>query len=155
MKKIMPIITIISILINIGLIYVFVIKGETVTLEDGRSEIVMSVENKEFVMDEMRDFLESVQQINEGLVTNNPKLIIEAGKKSGGSVIAHAPKGLLKTLPSGFKAMGFASHDLFDEFAQTSIEEFNKKETQERLNTLLVNCISCHKAYKIGVSKRE
>jgi len=105
MKKPILIITVLSILLNIGLIYLFILKGDTVISNDNRTEIKMSENNKDFVLAEMRDFLESVQKINEGILTNNPKLIIEAGQKSGGSVIAHAPKGLLKSLPGGFKAI--------------------------------------------------
>lgn len=151
MKKPIVIITVLSILLNIGMVYLFIIKGETVKTEDGRTTIKMSPNNKDFVMEEMRDFLESVQKINEGILTNNPNLVISAGRKSGGTVIDHAPHGLLKSLPLGFKTLGFATHDLFDEFSTVSVENFDKKETQEKLNTLLNNCTSCHKAYKIEV----
>jgi len=153
MKKIIPIIAITSILLNIGFIYLFLIKGETMKSNDHRTAITMSEGNKDFVLAEMRDFLESVQQINEGALENNPAKIIAAAKKSGGSVIEHAPKGLLKTLPSGFKKLGFSTHHLFDKIAKDAAENFDKQKTQTQVNTLLNNCISCHKSFKITAQK--
>ncbi len=154
MKKATPLFLIISILINILLIYVFVIKGDTAQTEnDVRTTILVSQANEDFVLDEMRDFLESIQKINQGILENNASLVIEAGEKSGGSVIAHAPKGLLSALPIGFKQLGFATHDIFDEIAKTANKDFSPKQSQEQLNKLLNNCIACHRSYKLGVNE--
>lgn len=147
MKK--SITTVLSILLNIGLIYFFIFKGQTVKSNDSRVAVTMSADNTDFVLDEMRDFLESIQQINEGILTNDAQKIIDAGKKSGGSVIEHAPKGLIKTLPIGFKKLGFSTHDMFDEIRKSTETNFNIKDTQVQLNKLLNNCIACHKSYKI------
>ena len=155
MKKATLTILIFSILLNIGLIYLFVIKGETTKSNDNRTAVLMSEGNKDFVLEEMRDFLESIQQINEGIQENTPEKIINAGNKSGGSVITHAPKGLLKSLPSGFKALGFSTHDLFDEIAKNAQNNYTPKKTQKQMNTLLNNCVSCHKSYKISLTKKE
>jgi len=149
MKKPITILAVLSIFLNIGLIYFFVFKGNIAKINDSRTELIMSPSNTSFVLDEMRGFLESVQQINEGVLTNNAQLVIDAGKKSGGSVIAHAPKGLIKTLPIGFKKLGFATHDIFDEIRLKAMEDFNPKNTQIQLNKLLNNCTACHKTYKI------
>ena len=149
MKKPITILAVLSILLNLGLIYFFIFKGETVTTTDGRTAIIMTPSNTDFVLNEMRDFLESVQQINEGILTNNAQKVIDAGKKSGGSVIDHAPKGLIKSLPIGFKKMGFATHDIFDEIRESAETDFNPKNTQIQLNKLLNNCTACHKIYKI------
>ncbi|MFC0343059.1 hypothetical protein [Epilithonimonas hispanica] len=76
MKKIIPFFLLLSVFLNVGLIYKFFYAGETVSLaKDGRSEIKMTPENREYVMAEMRGFLESVQKINEGIAKNDPKII--------------------------------------------------------------------------------
>lgn len=149
MKKLVVVIMLVSILLNIGLIYIFVFKGETVKSNDKRVALMMSNDNKDFVLVEMRDFLESVQKINEGILNNDANKVIEAGNKSGGSVIDHAPKDLLKSLPLGFKQLGFSTHDLFDEIAKTAKENFEPIETQKKLNDLLNKCVACHHSYKI------
>lgn len=155
MKKFILIIAIVSLLLNVVLIYLFVIKGNTTTSNDERTAINMSEVNKDFVLAEMREFLKSVQQINEGILENNPEKIIKAGNKSGGSVIEHAPQGLLKTLPISFKSLGFSTHDMFDEIAESAKTNFDKTTAQKQLNLLLYNCVACHQAYKINVIKND
>ena len=151
MKKSYVILLIISIFLNVGLVYIFLFKGETVVTDDHRVELKMSESNRAFVMEEMRDFLESVQMINEGILSQNPEKVIKAGQRSGGSVIGHAPEGLLRSLPIGFKQLGFSTHDIFDEIASSATENFEPKETQKQLNELLNNCVACHQSYKIGL----
>ena len=151
MKNLLKIITISSIILNIVLIYLFVIKGSTFESKDTRTGIKMSESNKEFVLDEMRTFLASIEQINEGLLENNPQTIIDAGLISGGSVIENAPNGLLKTFPIGFKTLGFSTHQLFDDIVSSTKQEFNKTKIQKKMDLLLKNCVSCHKTYKIAI----
>lgn len=149
-KKIISVILLISIALNTGLIYQFFYKGEKVVAEkDGRSEIKMAKENREFVMAEMRGFLESVQKINEGIAKNDPNLIIAVGRQSGTCKVEAVPQGLVKSLPFKFKQMGFNTHELFDVMAKMAKEKYNRQQTQEKLNQLLNNCVACHKTYKI------
>ena len=155
MKHLITIITVVSVLLNIALVYLFVFKGETVASKDNRTELILSEGNYDFVLAEMRVFLESIQQINEGLLTNNPEIIIKAANLSGGSVIAHAPNGMLKSLPIGFKKLGFSTHDNFDQIALIATNNYNRKEIQTQLNSLLNKCITCHRSYKINTPKHQ
>ena len=151
MKKIIIAVAVLSIIVNVGLVYLFVVKGETAKASDGRTAIMMTEGNRDFVLDEMRGFLESVQQINEGLLEGDATKIINAGKKSGGSVIEHAPNGLMKSLPSGFKSLGFATHDMFDKITESAELSYNEKQIQGQLSTMLNTCVACHKSYKISL----
>ena len=102
-NKIIYTILILSVALNIGLIYKFFFQGEKAVLaNDGRTEIKMKKENREFVMTEMRSFLESVQKINEGVAKNDPKIIEKIGQESGSCKIDAVPQGLVKSLPFGF-----------------------------------------------------
>lgn len=152
MKKISPFFLLLSVFLNVGLIYKFFYAGETVSLaKDGRSEIKMTSENREYVMAEMRGFLESVQKINEGIAKNDPTIIEKVGQESGSCKVDGVPKGLIKSLPFGFKEMGFKTHELFDVMAKMAKENYDRQQTQEKLNQLLNNCVACHKTYKISV----
>jgi len=152
MKKIIVLIITLSLLLNIILIYVFIIKGDTFQSKDNRIALSMSESNKEFVLDEMRVFLESIQQINEGLSTHNTEKIIKACQVSGGSVIEHAPKGLLKTFPIEFKTLGFSTHGIFDEIGINAKNGVDTEIIQNQVNLLLNNCVACHKSYKISTA---
>lgn len=154
MKKIILIFLVLSIFLNVGLIYNFFYAGEAVSLaKDGRREIKMASENREYVMAEMRGFLESVQKINEGIAKNDPKIIEKVGQESGSCKVDGVPKGLVKSLPLGFKEMGFETHELFDVMSKMAKENYDRQQTQEKLNQLLNNCVACHKTYKISVEK--
>lgn len=154
MKKITIILLLLSIFLNIGLIYKFFYEGEKVVLaKDGRSEIKMTGENREFVMTEMRGFLESVQKINEGIAKNNPEIITKVGQQSGTCKVDVVPQGLVRSLPYEFKQMGFQTHELFDAISKIAKKNYDRQQTQEKLNQLLNNCVACHKTYKISVEK--
>lgn len=154
MKKITITLLVLSIFLNIGLIYKFFYQGEKVVLaKDGRSEIKMSKENREFVMSEMRGFLESVQKINAGITKNNPEIITKVSQQSGTCKVDAVPQGLVKSLPYEFKQMGFQTHELFDVISKMAKKNYDRQQTQEKLNQLLNNCVACHKTYKISVEK--
>ncbi|MDB4297461.1 hypothetical protein N9901_01770 [Flavobacteriaceae bacterium] len=155
MKKPIWIIAVLSILLNITLVYVFVFKGDVAYVNDNRIELNMSNANRDFVLEEMRSFLESVQQINEGVTYGDASKVIQAGETSGGAVIEQTPKGLIKSLPIGFKQLGFSTHDIFDDISESAKEHFNPKETQQKLNSLLNNCVACHQSYKIVTNSKE
>jgi len=144
---------IILLITNIFTIYLFVFKGAVAKTEDNRTAIKLSAANDAFAKAEMRGFLESVQEIQLGITNNDAQKVINAGKKSGGFVIDHAPQGMMKALPAGFKKLGFETHDFFDEIAKSAETNFDPKTTQEQVNRLLVNCVACHRAYKLQVIK--
>ena len=154
MKETAIILILILLITNIVTLYLFVFKGEVAkTNTDGRVAIQLSETNDAFAKKEMREFLESVQAIQLAIINHDAKQVIAAGKKSGGSVIAHAPKGMMKALPLGFKKIGFAVHAGFDEIAETATTNFDPQTAQKQLNNLLVNCVSCHKSYKLEIVK--
>ncbi len=153
MKRILTLLLLtLSLLANGILVYKFFYQGEKVLIrKDGRSEIKMSAENREFVMSEMRGFLESVQKINDGIAKNDPELIAAVGGQSGTCKVNTVPKGLVRSLPFEFKQMGFETHQLFDEMSQMAREKYDRRQTQMKMNELLNNCVACHKTYKITV----
>ena len=154
MKKIVFIALIISLIGNVFMVYKFLIQGDTYQYEgDKRLSIRMKYDHREFVMSEMRHFVEGVQRINEVILTKNPKLIIEAGIRSGRGVGEHAPKGLIKSVPLAFKKIGMDTHRKFDEIAETAKTNFDPKVTQKQLDGLLRNCIACHSSFRIDADR--
>lgn len=151
MKKIIPFLLIISLVLNVTMAYLFFIKGDTVKGQDGRTAIKISADNKEFVLAEMRGFLESIQQINEGIANNDSQKIINAATKSGAERIGDAPQGLFKSLPLGFKSLGLDTHAKFDALAKAMQKNYNQQEAQKEVSQILSNCTACHRAYKFQV----
>ena len=152
MKKLIPIFLFLSLATNLFLLYFFLVKGETHPLKnDTRTGITTTFADKEFVMTEMRSFLESIKEINEGIASNQPEKIVKAAEKSGGAATEHAPPALLKVLPLSFKKLGFDTHDRFDEIAKLAKENYNREQIQQKMSEVLNNCTSCHSSYKFEV----
>ena len=147
MKKAPVIFAIVFFLSTLFLIYFFIFRGSVVESDDYRVAIELTEPNKEFALNEMRVFLESVQQINEGIINKDSSQIIKAARKSGGEVVEHSPKGMMASLPIGFKKLGFSVHDKFDEMADSIRANNDFSYAQREMNTLLNSCIACHRTY--------
>ena len=127
--------------------------GNTQVIEgDSRISIVVSQPNRDFVMSEMRNFVETLHQINMGIEQNDSSLIVEAARSSGGSVAHHAPAGLIASIPMGFKTIGFDTHAKFDSIANSAEKNFDPKVTQQQVTALLGNCVACHRSYRMDVN---
>ncbi|WP_292009712.1 cytochrome c [Chryseobacterium sp.] len=149
-RKVLIGVLFLSVFFNVILIGKFVFLGTTeAKTPDGRTEIKMTKENREFVMAEMRTFLESIQSINVGLAEKQPSKIFPVSEQSGTCKVDSVPNSLIKTLPFGFKTMGMETHALFDEISKMSRENKDQEEIQKTMNRLLNNCVACHKTYKI------
>ena len=149
MKKLPWILAALFFLSSLFLVYFFLFKGKTVPAEDGRTAILMKPEHRNFALQEMRGFLESVAQIHDGILKEDREQIIHAARSSGGTVVDHAPAGLMARLPMAFKQMGFAVHGLFDEMADSLEAGSSLELTREQLNIQFNNCVACHKTFKI------
>ncbi len=153
MKKLPWILAALFFLTSLFLLYFFLFKGKTVPAEDGRTAILMKAEHRNFVLQEMRGFLESVAQIHNGILKEDREQVISAARSSGGTVVEHAPAGLMARLPMEFKQMGFAVHGLFDAMADSLEAGASTELTRQQLNVQLNHCVACHKVFKIQVEE--
>ena len=120
-KKILFIsLLVISVGVNVVLIRKMFVGNTEVLPNDTRVSIIVSQSNRDFVMHEMRTFVEALQQINVGIAQNDPALIAKVARASGGSVAGHAPAGLLASIPAEFKTIGFDTHGKFDQIAESA-----------------------------------
>jgi len=151
-KKILFIsLLVISIGVNVVLIRKMFVGNTQVIPNDTRVSIIVSQSNKDFVMHEMRTFVEALHQIHVGIEQNDPALIAKVARASGGSVAGHAPAGLLASIPAEFKTIGFDTHGKFDQIAESAEKNFDPKVTRGQVTELLSNCVACHKMYRMDV----
>ena len=94
-------------------------------------------------------FLESVQQINEEILNKDSDQIYNAARKSGGAVVYVTPRGMMASLPIGFKKLGLSARGKFDMIADSIRANNDFDYAQREMNTLLNSCIACHKTYRI------
>ena len=151
-KKILFIsLLVISVGVNVVLIRKMFVGNTQIIPNDTRVSIIVSRSNKDFVMHEMRTFVEALHQIHVGIEQNDTALIAKVARASGGSVAGHAPAGLLASIPAEFKTIGFDTHGKFDQIAESAEKNFDPKVTRGQVTELLSNCVACHKMYRMDV----
>ncbi len=146
-KIYLSIILLLIIIIFIG-IYKFIIQGDTSKGSDGRELIHLSAGEKDFVLTEMRLFLNSVQQITQGMAEGDMALVATQAKISGNAMQREVPTKLAQKLPLQFKKLGFDTHAKFEQLAMDAEDLGDREHTLTQLSVLLQNCTSCHEIYR-------
>jgi len=144
-------ITSVLLVVIIGMGYKFIIQGDVAQLNDNRVAIQLTKSEKDLVLTEMRIFLQSVQQITNGISKDELTLAADSARQSGSSAQIAVPGTLIGKLPIGFKKLGFDTHAKFDELALDAEQLGDSSHTLSQLNTLLENCVSCHATYRFEV----
>jgi hypothetical protein len=125
--------------------------GDTYRDLSTRTPIQMTLEEREFVLAEMRLFLESTQNIVNGIVASNMGLVAKNARKSGRAAQAGMPKSLSGKLPPSFKQLGSDTHRKFDELALDAEQLGDGEHALSQLGIVLNNCVSCHSTFRIVV----
>jgi hypothetical protein len=139
-------------LILITITYKYVIQGDVMESADGRTAILLERNERDFVLSEMRVFLQSVQQITGGIYENDMELVAEYARKSGRNAQMEVPGSLIGKLPSSFKKMGFDTHAKFDELALDAEQLGDRDHALSQMSRLLENCVACHAVYRFEVT---
>ena len=150
-KKVLFISNIVFIIISIALAYILLFMGtEMVKLpDDNRIIVKYEPDLRDLVMSEMRDYLEVINEIQQGLAENNPDKIVKAATRQGKISLEETPVRLLKLSPLACKQMGFKGHDIFQAIADSARVYFSKATVNRQLAELTNNCIVCHRTYKV------
>ena len=138
--------------VTIGMVYKFIVQGSVEQATDGRLAVQLEAGERDFVLTEMRTFLESVQQITQGIAENNMDTISKAARKVGSAAQQQAPGPLIAKLPLEFKKLGFDTHSKFTQLALDAEQLGDKQHTLTQLNELMQNCVACHAIYKIEIA---
>jgi hypothetical protein len=150
MNKKCTVIIVLLLLVIGGGVYKFIFQGSVSESTDGRMAIHLNSGERDLVLGEMRMFLENVQQITIGVNEDDMAHIAKSARIVGRAAQAAVPGTLMGKLPAEFKALGFDTHNKFDELASNA-EQFGDPAYSLRLLTeLMNNCVSCHAAYKIN-----
>jgi len=152
-KKILIISNIVFVVIISILVYILLFMGtEMVKLpDDNRIVVKYEPDLRDLVLNEMRDYLEVMNEIQQGLVENNPDKIVKAATRQGQISLEATPIRLLKLSPLACKQMGFRGHDIFQSIADSARVNFKRTTTIKQLAELTSNCIVCHRTYRIDL----
>jgi cytochrome c556 len=139
-------------LVIAGGTYKFLFQGSVAESTDGRMSIRLDAGERDLVLTEMRQFLESIQKITEGITEADMQLVAEYARKSGRAAQGAVPGTLVGKLPMQFKKLGSDTHARFDQLALDAEEFGDGGHVLSQLSILMQNCVACHAAYRIDIS---
>ena len=122
--------------------------GEVGPSEDGRQTVLVSKDERNLLLHEMRGLLEASQGILAAVSKNDFDAVSKLARASGMSVAAAGPESVLRKLPAEMKVLGFDTHRKFDDIAADAEKFRDERRVIEKLSVLMSNCIACHATYR-------
>ena len=113
--------------------------------------IHLDASERDLVLEEMRGFLVSVQQIAKGISEDNMEHVAAYARRAGSSAQGEMPATLIGKLPLAFKKLGFDTHSRFDTLALDAESLGDGSHALDQLTTLMENCVACHAGYRFVV----
>lgn len=129
--------------------YKFIVVGNTLKSQDGRTAILLTAAERDLVLAEMRGFVEAVRDITGALAKDDFVAAAAAAKRVGMANANEVPPALIGKLPLEFKQLGFSVHTDFDQMALDAKNLGMTKFSLEQLSATLAKCAGCHAAYQL------
>jgi hypothetical protein len=133
-----------------GLLYKFVVAGDTRPAPDGRIAIELAPAERAQMLAEMRDYVLAVQQIVQGLAKGDAKEIEAAAMPVGTKAMKRMRITTLAKLPYEYKQAAYGMHRDFDTIAIMAHQGKDTRTMQEKLADGMNRCISCHASYALA-----
>ncbi len=151
MKKLPTILAVFFFLTTLVLAYVLAFVGTDIVenKDDVRKTVKYPKDLRDLVMSEMRDYLEVINEIQQGVAENNPDKIIKAAHRQGQASLDDTPVRLLKLSPIPCKTMGFKGHHVFQAIEDSARANYSALTVNKQLAELTNNCVVCHRTYKV------
>jgi hypothetical protein len=136
-------------LVTIAVAVFFFVRGQTRVAPDGRTTVLLASDERNLVLTEMRDMLETVQIVVDGVKAGDLKQVAQAARASGMAAAADVNPTLMVKLPLEFKELGLSVHKRFDEIATAAESGASREQLLAKLSTQLSACVACHAGYRL------
>ena len=113
-----------------------------------RKPIDVSAEQRAFVLQEMRAFLEATQDVLLAVADNDMGAVADVARTMAPSK-ASADMGINHVMPQEFRELGQSTHQAFADLAQSA--QFGSNAVVADLGNLMTNCTNCHAAFRLVV----
>ena len=120
--------------------------------QDPRAPAARTPAQKAFVLEQMRLFVGSIQQIAEGLASNDKAKVAAAARPRGliaVRALPNKPAGLADVETAEWKGFGKATRNGFDAIADAAERDASTAEILTLLATTTKNCVACHATYRL------
>ena len=122
--------------------------GNVQPSDDGRRAVMLSKDERNALLLEMRVWLQSTQAILAAASEKDFDAVIKSAKASGMSAEAETPGSLFRKLPAEMKALGFDTRKKFDDIAADAEKFKDINQIYTKLSVAMNNCIGCHATYR-------
>jgi cytochrome c556 len=122
--------------------------GNVQPSDDGRQAVMLTKEERNALLLEMRVWLQSSQGILAAVSEKDFNAVIQSAKASGMSAEADTPGSLFRKLPVEMKALGFDTRKKFDDIAADAEKSKDGNQIVSKLSVAMNNCIACHATYR-------
>lgn len=122
--------------------------GNVQPSEDGRLAVLLTKDERNALLLEMRVWLESSQGILAAASEKDFDAVIKSAKASGMSAEAETPGSLFRKLPIEMKTLGFDTRKKFDAIAADAEKFKDSGHIVTKLSVAMNNCIACHATYR-------
>jgi hypothetical protein len=121
---------------------------------DGRQAVVVTPAERNYMLNQMRLFVTSVQTISAGLGADDRAQASGAAAARGAKRNANDPAfpaTLDAKLPPLWKQLGGEMRRGFDALAQGISAGDGTRKSLEQLGIVMTNCVACHATYRIAI----
>ncbi len=122
--------------------------GEVQPSDDGRQAVMLSKDERNALLLEMRTWLQSSQGILEAASQKDFAAVVASAKASGMGAEAETPGSLFRKLPVEMKKLGFDTRKKFDDIAADAEANKDSDRIVSQLSVAMNNCIACHAMYR-------
>ncbi|MDH3353744.1 MAG: hypothetical protein OEL79_00860 [Chromatiales bacterium] len=123
--------------------------GSVAPSDDGRQSVVLTKDERNAILLEMRVWLESAQGVLAAAVKDDMVEAAKIARVSGMAAEAATPGSLFRKIPLEMKKLGFATRDYFDQIAVLAETGKGSKAVIAKLSESMNNCIACHAVYRL------
>ncbi len=117
---------------------------------DTRQIVTLSVEERAWLMNEMRGHLSGIEKTISGLSQGDIEAVREAAIDRGTPHLSDPTRMKFpQKVPDAWKVLAGNMHKGFDSVLTSVNNKDSVKETLTRISNLTQNCIACHAAYRI------
>lgn len=122
--------------------------GNVQPSDDGRQAVMLSKDERNALLLEMRVWLQSSQGILAAASEKDFDSVVKSAKASGMEAEADTPGSLFRKLPVEMKALGFDTRSKFDDIAAEAAMSKDSSRVVKKLSMAMNNCIACHEMYR-------
>ena len=120
---------------------------------DSRERLVLPAPDRDKVLLEMRQMLEAVDGIMQGLTKDDLAAVAEAARGAGIAMAVDLDPAIRNQLPKNFIDLGMRTHQAFDELAESMNAGGTREDAIRGLAGLTGNCVGCHASYRLDEAR--